>query len=296
MTVADENQSRGRLFISYSRRNKAEVYGFAEALRAAGVEPWIDREEIDPLDDFPARIRDGLAQCCALLAWYSPEYAESSYCQKELTAAWICTQGLSRNILSRILIANTEESIAHIALGDIARQNYISVCSRDLSWQPAAIRQIRDKLADLPDDFAAVREFKPPEWHPNQQHGSARFVGRLRELWAIHTALNPVGISEHENTNVLVQVRGLGGGGKTLLAIEYAKRFGAAYPGGIHWLRAYGFDPNRPMGAEQRNNEHRTQIEGLALRHDIPIRGRASRDQPGPRPEARPRWSIPVDC
>ena len=38
------------------------------------------------------------------------------------------------------------------------------------------------------------------------------------------------------------QVRGLGGIGKSLLAEEYALRFGAAYPGGIFWLRAYGND------------------------------------------------------
>src|SRR5207248_74256 len=103
-----------RLFISYSRRNKEQVYAFADALAAAGVEVWIDREEINPLDDFPARIRDGLAQCHALLAWYSPEYAQSSYCQKELTAAWICAQRLTRNILSRILVVNTEDNVVHI--------------------------------------------------------------------------------------------------------------------------------------------------------------------------------------
>jgi hypothetical protein len=110
------------------------------------------------------------------------------------------------------------------------------------------------------------------------QQGSGRFVGRLLELWDIHTALYPVGISEHEKANVVVQLRGLGGVGKSLLAIEYAKRFSAAYPGGIHWLRAYGFDPNRPMDAETRERERRTQIENLALRYDIAIRDRDFRE------------------
>ena len=35
---------------------------------------------------------------------------------------------------------------------------------------------------------------------------------------------------------------GLGGVGKSLLAEEYALHFGAAYPGGVFWLRAYGND------------------------------------------------------
>jgi tetratricopeptide (TPR) repeat protein len=267
----------GKLFISYSRRNRAQVYPFAETLSAAGIEVWIDREEIDPLDDFPARIREGIAQCHALLAWYSPEYAQSTYCQKELTAAWICAQRLTRNVLSRILIVNPEDSVEHIALGDVEKQNYLTAPKDGVS-QAASIHSIQQKLAGLSGDFAAVKEFKPPAWHPDAQQGSGRFVGRLRELWAIHTALNPVGISELENANVVAQLRGLGGIGKTLLAIEYAKRFSASYPRGIHWLWAYGFDPNKPMDPKERERERRTQVENMALGYDISIRGKDSRE------------------
>jgi hypothetical protein len=43
----------------------------------------------------------------------------------------------------------------------------------------------------------------------------------------------------------IAQVSGMGGIGKTLLAEEYALRFGAAYPGGIYWLEAHGsFNPH----------------------------------------------------
>jgi len=41
---------------------------------------------------FPTRIREGISQSHALLAWYSPEYEQSIYCQKELTA---CVDRLS---------------------------------------------------------------------------------------------------------------------------------------------------------------------------------------------------------
>jgi tetratricopeptide (TPR) repeat protein len=269
--------SCGRLFISYSRRNKEQVYPLTDALAQAGIDIWIDREEIDPLDDFPARIRDGLARSHALLAWYSPDYAQSSYCQKELTAAWICTQRLTRDAVSRILIVNPEEGVAHIALGDLGRQNYLAA-PKDAASPDKFIQAIRDKLAGLSDDFAALHEFKRPEWHPASQPGSSRFVGRLQELWRIHTALNPVGISDHENPSVMLQLTGLGGIGKSLLAIEYAKRFGAAYPGGIHWLRAYGFDPHKPVDSEAQERERQRQIEDLALLHDIPIRDKEFRE------------------
>ncbi|HBA73269.1 MAG: hypothetical protein A2X82_09160 [Geobacteraceae bacterium GWC2_55_20] len=260
------------LFISYSRKNKEQVYPFAEALTKAGVDIWIDREEIDPLNDFPARIRDGLARSHALLAWYSPEYAQSSYCQKELIAAWICTQRLTRDVLSRILILNPLENVAHIALGDVERQNYLSA-PKDETTQNTCIRLLGERLADLADDFTALRQFKLPIWRPSAQQGSARFVGRLRELWRIHTALNPVGIFDCENPAVVAQLTGLGGVGKSLLAIEYAWRFSAAYPGGIYWLRAYGFDPHKPMDPEAREGVRKQQIEGLAINLDIDITG-----------------------
>ena len=44
----------------------------------------------------------------------------------------------------------------------------------------------------------------------------------------------------------MAQLSGMGGVGKSLLAEEYALRFGAAYPGGIFWLRALGNDASRP--------------------------------------------------
>lgn len=270
-------QLPSRLFISYSRKNRAQVYPFAEALSAAGVGVWIDLEEIDPLDDFPVRIREGIAQCHALLAWYSPEYSRSTYCQKELTAAWICAQRLTRNALSRILIINPADNVAHIALGDLGKQNYLTA-PKNVASQNATIQSIQEKLAGLSGDFAAVREFEPPVWHPEVQQGSRRFVGRLRELWEIHTAFNSVGISEHENANGIAQLQGLGGVGKTLLATEYAKRFSAAYPGGIHWLRAYGFDPKKSIDTDLRESEYRIQLENIALRYDIPIRDKEFRE------------------
>ena len=64
----------------------------------------------------------------------------------------------------------------------------------------------------------------------------------------------------------------MGGVGKSLLAIEYARRFGAAYPGGIFWLRAAGADPDTTIAPEARELERRRQIEDIALHHGIDIK------------------------
>ncbi|MCO5188729.1 MAG: effector-associated domain EAD1-containing protein [Anaerolineae bacterium] len=62
-----------------------------------------------------------------------------------------------------------------------------------------------------------------------------RFKGRERELAALHAKLqqeNAVGIRP------AAAVSGMGGIGKTQLAVEYVYRYRDAYPGGVAWLNA----------------------------------------------------------
>jgi hypothetical protein len=81
---------------------------------------------------------------------------------------------------------------------------------------------------------------KPVRYH--------RFVGRFREMWEIHSALHrtDVGAISGVLGQDIGQITGLGGIGKSLLAREYAVRFGSAYPGGVFWLRAYGSETQVP--------------------------------------------------
>lgn len=264
-----ENLMRGRvLFISYSRRNRDDVYRFVDALRRADVSVWIDLQDIDPLDEFPSRIRDGIAGAHALLAWYSKEYAQSTYCQRELTAAWIAAAGLTRHVASRILIVNPETDVQHIALGDLGTQNFLPA-PNDAATQARCVSVIVDKLGALAagdgSSLAAILRFRPPAWSPQPRRiGSSRFVGRLHELWRIHTGLVPLAISGHEAAQALVQVNGIGGAGKTLLAIAYADRFGAAFPRGVFWLRGNGSLASRDIDATGRRAEFERQVEAIA--------------------------------
>ncbi|WP_290649021.1 hypothetical protein [Aquisalimonas sp.] len=74
----------------------------------------------------------------------------------------------------------------------------------------------------------------------------------------------------------LAQLRGSGGIGKSLLAEEYALRFGAFWPGGVFWLRAYGHS-DRPEEsaaalAQRREDEYRDQLGNFALAQGVAIR------------------------
>ncbi len=67
------------------------------------------------------------------------------------------------------------------------------------------------------------------------------FVGRIAELWDIHFILkrNHTAVVEGKpGQGGIGLVMGMGGLGKTQLAIEYVHRFGVCYPGGVFWINA----------------------------------------------------------
>jgi hypothetical protein len=101
-------------------------------------------------------------------------------------------------------------------------------------------------VAAIDGPLADIRPLTAPNWYGMTPVGSTRFVGRLKEMWEIHSLLHAGDVAQITGaaaaTGGIGQVQGLGGVGKSLLAEEYALHFGAAYPGGVFWVRAYGND------------------------------------------------------
>jgi len=99
--------------------------------------------------------------------------------------------------------------------------------------------------------------------------GSTRFVGRLKEMWKVHSLLRAGDVAQVSYataaTGGIGRVSGLGGVGKSLLAEEYALHFGSAYPGGVFWVRAYGSnDAQTPVSPEQREALRIDQVRRMA--------------------------------
>jgi tetratricopeptide (TPR) repeat protein len=90
-------------------------------------------------------------------------------------------------------------------------------------------------------------------------------------MWALHSALQASGVGLITGAvSSIAQVRGLGGIGKSLFAEEYALRFGAAYAGGVFWLRGYGHGEGT-LDPVQREAERERQIEAFAARVGIGV-------------------------
>ncbi|MBN1139102.1 MAG: hypothetical protein JXM73_21155 [Anaerolineae bacterium] len=102
-----------------------------------------------------------------------------------------------------------------------------------------------EKRALLPDLLSALLTYEPPAEGRGQTVAVVRFrvpfprnqdfVGREADLQQLHALLlagdSPVGVQPAGLT-------GMGGIGKTQLAVEYAYRYRQVYPGGIYWINA----------------------------------------------------------
>ncbi|MFI7006027.1 TIR domain-containing protein [Streptomyces sp. NPDC050145] len=226
------------VFFSYSRRDADRVRPLHRALTQAGLKVFTDESAVAGFAGISATIRSALAESRVLLAYYSIGYPERPACQWELTAAFLA--GLSEgDPRRRVLVVNPEPSTGHIHPVELRDTRH----GRDEELAADVIRHLGQVAGPMP------LEIKPPLMHGVLPLGVGEFAGRLPELWWLHSALHAQEAPLVTGRTVArpVQLRGMPGIGKTRLAREYAMRFGAAFPGGVHWARADA--PRPPAGA-----------------------------------------------
>lgn len=265
------------LFISYRRLDQARVQPLVDALQSRGLTVWFDQREIGDFAPITDAIRAGLAKSKALLAWHSLDYPKSRPCQMELTAAFIAAQreGDPRR---RILVINPEATAAHVEPVELRDEQQLPAPSdpNAAAGYAELAERIAAKLQPLQKVLGAILPLTPPCQRGQKLVGSNRFVGRLPDLWRLHSALH--GAESAIITGVagagLAQVSGLGGVGKSLLAEEYALRFGAAFPGGVFWLRALGNDASgTTLIAEQQEAVRSDLFHSMAVALGVAVQG-----------------------
>jgi Tfp pilus assembly protein PilF len=259
------------VFISYKRSDAEAVRALGDTLRTKGLEVWLDENRVEDFTSIQGSIEKGLTESKALVAWYSAQYTQSRACQWELTRAFTLAQS-EGDPRQRVLLINPEASNAHIHPIELRDALYCSAPG-NLPELQAAAEAIARHVAKLNGALGNIQTATKPPWFGMAGgDGSARFFGRLAELWQIHSGLWS---SEFPTVNTtearpLVRLRGMGGSGKSLTAEVYAVRFGAAYPGGIFWLRAFGHDAEGGHTPEERTVLRDNQFLSLAQALGLP--------------------------
>ena len=238
------------LFVSYSRKDNLQ--GWVTDLiaqitcdyrRFAGedLRCFFDLAEICAMDDWRNRILAGLRESNILLLVLSPAYLASPYCEWEVVeflkyehSRAVQGQGVAQVYFVEIagLDSPEFERTAAAWVTRIRQRNHVDLRPWYDDGAHALQRaDVRTRLDDLErslgDRLSRLRQIANAPG--NLPAHNPRFVGREVEMERLHKA---AGLGQY---GVLTAVHGVGGLGKTALAIQYAYGYADFYPGG-RWI------------------------------------------------------------
>jgi hypothetical protein len=233
---AKEETAIWDVFVSHSHTDETRAAAIAAALSEAGLRVFRAIGAIDPFTSISDSVLRALRNSRLLLACYSADYPTRSACQYEFAAAYLAGQA-EGDPLRRVVAINFERTPDHIEPRHLRDSLLPSIGSAP---SPASLAEVAtavaSRIASTPRIIGEVPD-RPARWIDGAAiHPPNHFVGRWRELWWLHSALHPnVGPLTSQPTIPVAVIHGPVGIGKTALAAQYVRRFGAAFPGGIVW-------------------------------------------------------------
>jgi hypothetical protein len=238
------------VFLSHNRAQKNWTRDLAIRLRAAGFNVWFDEWALRGGEVGSIGMERGLQESRHVVLVLSPEFMASEWTDYE-TQITILLSPANRD-RKLIPILHTKCDLPP----RISRINWIDFS--DALADPAQYEfRLAQLMSDLdpnryerPTDFAsfqasrkttnlnAIPPVRPlPKGSRMPQAPNPLFVGREDELRNLNSMLSP---GSGALVGVHAAVIGMGGVGKTQLAVEYAHRFGHLYQGGVFWLNFAG--------------------------------------------------------
>jgi hypothetical protein len=238
------------LFLSYSRRDnqqgritdlKDRIQADYRAFAGDELTCFFDVDDIHGMDDWRHRILAGLRESSLLLLVLSPGYLASPYCEWEIVeylkyehSRAAGGQGIAPIYFVEVpgLDAPEFEQRAAAWVNRVSRRNRVDLRPwYDEGADCLKRRDVRTRLEDMERSLhARISKLRRIEQAPgNVPAHNPYFVGREEEMRRLHesTGLGKFG--------VLTAVQGMGGLGKTALAVQYAYAYADHFPGG-RWL------------------------------------------------------------
>jgi tetratricopeptide (TPR) repeat protein/cellulose biosynthesis protein BcsQ len=234
---------RNDFFISYAHADRSWAEWVAWELEEAGYTTVLQAWDFKPGSNFALEMQQAALDAHSTIALFSPDYLLARFTQPEWQAAFAQDPTGEKGLLIPVRVRESEIEILPTQIV------YIDLVGLDAAAARIAllngIRHGRAKPVSAPHFPGMRSQISPtPPRFPGGLSSvlssvwtvpyvrNPRFIGRDYLIGALHSALTET------NTMIPLQVlQGLGGAGKTQIAIEYAYRYGAEYQL-VCWMRA----------------------------------------------------------
>jgi N-acetylmuramoyl-L-alanine amidase len=219
-------------FISYARADQSWAEWIAWRLEAEGFSVIVQAWDFTPGDNFALQMHQASIEAKRTIAVLSPDFFKSAFTQAEWTAAFASDPtGTSGRLLPiRVRECEPEGLFGPIVYIDLVGLDDVTATRRLLE----GVSRVRAKPAVSPTLPVTPRPYPgslPPVWsvpYPRNRN----FTGRDDVLTSLRSQLHsglPAAVTQ--------AISGLGGIGKTQLALEYVYRFASEYRI-VWWIRA----------------------------------------------------------
>jgi hypothetical protein len=222
-----------KIFISHSWDNKPLVRRLEAKLKATGAEVWVDHAGVRGGDNLPKEISEALTWCNTVVLVWSQSAAQSHWVELEWTNAialrkLVIPCRLDKTTLPALLSNLLYLDFTEIEKGITQLREAVQLAQKPVTNTPTSNteRVARFLRFELAGDLPAI-------WNV-PHHRNRNFTGRSQLFADLRQALTAEKAAALTQTQA---VHGLGGVGKTQLALEYAYRHAADY-GLVWWLRS----------------------------------------------------------
>jgi len=262
--VAQDSPQAKDFFISYTSSDKSWAEWIAWQLDEAGYAVTLQAWDFHAGSNFISRMNTAVG-AKRTVAVYSRAYFQSTYCEDEWTSAFR-KRALIPVRIEECGIPDLLKTLVYIdlyGLSEAAAKERLLAQVQQKTGKPAV-------PPAFPTSAAESKRFPgiPPAIFEVPHPRNSNFTGRSQMLEDLHGALTSV-----HSAAVTQAISGLGGVGKTSLALEYSYRFATDY-NLIWWLRAeepgtLALDYSRlaqALGLEEKDSPNQPKVIS-AVRH-----------------------------
>lgn len=129
------------LFISYSRIDKDTIDKITNHLQGQGIELWLDKSDLDPMDKWVTEIEKALKNCYAVCAMVSPDSLESKWVIRE----WLFADDLRKPLIPFIirevelipLVLKDSQALFYYLESEQSLERLVAALKSNSSPQPA---------------------------------------------------------------------------------------------------------------------------------------------------------------